>query len=112
MLEYNKLYQSLKKISADWHAGHIQWQYYWNYFMFFSDGTLIEATIASEDFKKIKLNFSKKNDALNHFQYTWNEKEFDIHLDGAILHGGLTSENKLILQSDKTLVWDIYSPID
>jgi hypothetical protein len=62
MLQYNKLYQSLKKVGGEWHAGHFQWYYYWNYIKFYEDGTLIYCASSEDDFNNINKWFNKDNE--------------------------------------------------
>lgn len=111
MLQYNRLYQSLKKVSAEWHAGHVQWEYYWNYIMFFEDGIVIEGSVRSDDTEKIKLAFSRNNANLTTGNFSKNEKEITINFDKYTFHGAFTFEEKLVLQSNVTQAWDIYTPI-
>lgn len=40
-LQYKTLYQSLKKVYGEWHSGHVEWGYLWNYLKFYDDGTVI-----------------------------------------------------------------------
>jgi hypothetical protein len=49
MLHYNKLYQSLKKVSAEWHAGHVEIGLYHDYLKFYEDGTVISCNDSSKD---------------------------------------------------------------
>ena len=78
MLQYNKIYQSLKKVSAEWHAGHVQWEYYWDYLKFYEDGTVIRASIASDNFEKINLNFKKNNPNIDKGKFEVSEKEIKL----------------------------------
>lgn len=103
MIKYNTLYQSLKKVSAEWHAGHVQWQYSWNYLKFYENGSVIYVSSTGKPNEMDWLNAGNKNA----FLYTGNFKlqndfkleiEIPVHigllkLDGAVL------ENKLILRS-------------
>jgi hypothetical protein len=108
MLQYNKLYQSLKKVGGEWHAGHFQWYYYWNYIKFFEDGTLIEASINSEDFNNIQLNFTPDNQNISHGKYTYDGKELIIELNKTTLKGGETLEGNIVIQSLIDLNWEHY----
>jgi len=110
MLEYNKLYQSLKKVSAEWHAGNVQWGYYWDYLKFFGDGTVIEASINSEDFERINSNFIKGSTTITHGQFTLNRTHISLEFDKTILSGELANDNKIILRKSD-LSWEIYSLI-
>lgn len=111
MIRYNILYQSLKKVSGDWHAGHVQWYYYWDYLMFFEDGSVIEASINSDGCQKINKGFSKENKDVIHGSFICNEKEIHIEIDGKAISGGSTFDNKLILMKDNRS-WDMFTPID
>jgi hypothetical protein len=108
MLQYNKLYQSLKKVGGEWHAGHFQWYYYWNYIKFFEDGTLIESSINSDDSDKIQLNFMPDNQNISHGKYTYDGKELIIELNNVTLKGGETLEGNIVIQSLANLNWDKY----
>lgn len=108
MLQYNKLYQSLKKVGGEWHAGHFQWYYYWNYIKFFEDGTLIEASINSDDSDKIQLNFMPGNQNISHGKYIYNGDELIMELNNVTLKGGETSEGNIVIQSSANLNWDKY----
>jgi hypothetical protein len=112
MLKYNKLYQSLKKVSAEWHAGHLQWHYYWNYIIFFDDGSLIEASINNDDFQNIKLNFTKNNQNVTHGNYIFDEREIIIQLNEITFKGSETLEGNIVIQFLNNLNWDKYYIID
>lgn len=112
MLKYNTLYQSLKKVSAEWHAGNVQWNFYWNYLMFFENGTVIEGNINGDDYEKIKAAFLNSNENLTKAKFSYIDKEINVFFSNMVLRGELTFENNLILQSDVTLVWDMFIPIN
>lgn len=109
MIKYNKLYQSLKKVSAEWHAGHVQVTYYWNYIKFFEDGTVIEASINSDNLSKISSTFKKDSPNITLGSFSYDGKEIKITLNGSSFNGGLTLENNILLQNQKNLSWDLYS---
>jgi hypothetical protein len=111
MLKYNTLYQSLKKVSAEWHAGHVEWSYSWYYFKFFSDNTFIYASINGDDFNQINEWFNKK--AENVTRGTFEEKNYQVSLnfdDVTKISAGFTNEGKLLVQGK--LSWEMFSPVD
>ena len=113
MLQYDTLYQSLKKVTAEWHAGHVQWQYSWLYFKFFDDGTFIYASYSSDDFEKINSGFNKES--VNTFHLRGNyciEKDVYLKLqfnNGVEVMGAFTGTDKLIINGK--MAWELYSPI-
>lgn len=113
MLRYNTLYQSLKKVSAEWHAGSIQWNYNWNYIKFFHDNTFIYATINGDDFNQINNWFIK--DAENIIQGTFEFKtQYQLILkfnnnNNIKVVAGITLDDKLLIEGIQS--WEIYTPI-
>jgi len=113
MLKYNTLYQSLKKVSAEWHAGHVQWEYSWFYFKFFDDGTFIYALYSSDNFEKINSGFNKESDNSSHMKGKYYiEKNIYLKLqfnNGVEVMGALTDTDKIIINGK--LAWELYSPV-
>jgi hypothetical protein len=60
MLKYNTLYQSLKKVSAEWHAGSVQWSFSWDYIKFFENNNFIYATINGDNVDQINTWFNQE----------------------------------------------------
>jgi hypothetical protein len=112
MLYYNKLYQSLKKVSAEWHAGHLQITCYWNYIKFFEDGTVIEASINSDNLRKISSAFEKDSPNITRGSFAYDGEEIQISLNGSSFTGGTTLDNDLLLQNQENLSWDLYNITD
>jgi hypothetical protein len=105
MLQYNKLYQSLKKVSADWHGGHVQWYFVWDYLLFFEDGTFVQGTLNSENFEKFVGSFLSKNSNLERGKFIVIENE--IKLSGIFELKGEVLANSLILQTAHN--WELYT---
>ncbi len=117
MLQYNKLYQSLKKVSAEWHAGHVQWEYSWNYLKFYEDGTVI---YVSSNGEPNRLNwFERRNKSA--FFYTGNfniQGNFKLEIQipvqiGVLKLSGVITKNRLILRATNQEMklyenWDEY----
>ncbi len=101
MLQYNKLYQSLKKVSAEWHAGHVQWEYSWNYLKFYEDGTAI---YVSSNGQPNELNWLDK-DNKKAFFYKGNfniQSNFKLEIQipvqiGVLKFSGVITNHQLIL---------------
>jgi hypothetical protein len=109
MLQYNKLYQSLKKISAEWHAGHVQWCYSWNYIKFFDDKTFVYGSIQGEDFNLINKNFTKGSKNLITGKYNVVSSLITIQFENSEVKGCLSNDSVLL---EGKLGWDIYIPIN
>jgi len=91
MLQYNKLYQSLKKVGGEWHAGHFQWHYYWNYIKFYEDGSVIYCGTPSEDFVNINSWFNKENENIYIGKYNIAKND-DISIEIPVTIGHITLE--------------------
>ncbi|MCX6312029.1 MAG: hypothetical protein NT084_10400 [Bacteroidetes bacterium] len=111
MIKFNALYQSLKKVSAEWHAGHVQWQYSWYYLKCFEGGTFVYALFSSEDFEHINIDLSENSSdhsfLRGHYEINSSSLinlkfENGIEIGGEILDG-----NKLILNGK--LSWELFS---
>lgn len=112
MLQYNKLYQSLKKVSGEWHAGHVEWGYYWYYIKFFTDYTFIYASINGDNTNQINTWFNKDAEGATRgtFQIK-NDSEVILNFDNEPgIVAGFTNDKKLLVQGK--LSWDIFSPVD
>ncbi|MEO6904692.1 MAG: hypothetical protein ABI315_16310 [Bacteroidia bacterium] len=112
MLKYNTLYQSLKKISVEWHASIPQWEYYWYVFKFFEDGTFIYSRTTEKGLENIKSWFTKENINITKglFEYNLLKENLKINLNDVSLYASITFENNLLLEGK--LAWDMFSPID
>ncbi len=115
MIQYNKLYQSLKKVSAEWHGGQVLWEYTWNYLSFSNDGICILFYSNSEKpLNDENLFFGKNPDVtLGKFTIANNEIRIDFGSDSENI--GMIQNDKLILYSKNKVVpfgkWDVYSLI-
>jgi hypothetical protein len=72
MIYQNILYQSLKNVTAEWHAGHLQWDYIWSYIKFFDDGSFIYASIQSDNLKAINKSFNKNSNNVTEGRFAIN----------------------------------------
>lgn len=107
-LQYNKLYQSLKKVHGEWHAGHVEYSFYWSYIKFYEDSTLIEAIINTDNLDKINANFHSDNSNISKGHYSFEDKELLISIDKSKYIGGITKQNEMVIQNSKTLSWELY----
>lgn len=110
MLYYNKLYQSLKKASGDWHAGIAQWFFSWNYFKFYEDGVFITASIASDDTEKIIETFAKGAPNITHGKFTIEGRLLRLSFnDGININAYVNNDRSIVI--DGKLGWDVFYPI-
>ncbi len=121
MLQYNKLYQSLKKVHGEWHAGHVEWGYSWNYLKFYEDGTVIYCSTGDRH-DLINQWFNKENSGtpFSRGQFVINQNntiELTIKtMLGSITMDGNILQTKLILRKTNHEVkrgesWDLYSMV-
>ena len=110
MLQYGKLYQSLKKVSAEWHAGHVQWEFYWDYIMFFGNGTLLSSSIASSMVEKILSGFASRNKNLTQGNFVVTKNEIEITIDKNVFKG-IISDHRIIVQGQTNNGWDLFTVI-
>jgi hypothetical protein len=119
MLHYNRLYQSLKKVSAEWHAGHVEYYFYWDYLRFYSNGTVISCNNNSDninDLNWFQLENTHSNFNKGTFSINNNKLEIQIPVDlGLIKSIGEINKNSLILLSKNEAVnfecWNFYNVI-
>lgn len=117
-LKYNTVYQSLKKVSAEWHGGAVQWSYYYNYIKFYSDGTFLYVA-SSDDIESLKdwFTLDKFSGAKGSFSVKDNQIDATIPAAIGILNlDGCVYENKLILrginkETNLFEYWDEYKAI-
>lgn len=119
MLQYNKLYQSLKKVSAEWHAGHVQWEYSWNYLKFYEDGTVIYCS-SRGDASDLKW-FSKDNEKAVMYKGVFQIDKFNLSAViptnlAQLKFDGIIQDQNLILRThienlDTFENWDEYTPV-
>ena len=121
MLKYNTLYQSLKKVSAEWHAGHVQWSFCWDYFKFYEDGLVINAYTPTDNVSVINTWFdiNNKSGEFPIGKYKISEDKISIELksfnlttiiDGAIINNALVLRK--INSIDHNEYWDYYTLMD
>jgi hypothetical protein len=117
MLQYNKLYQSLKKVSAEWHSGHVQWGYYWDFLKFYKDGKVISCNNSNNDIQKINSWFSiENNDAyFNRGIYTIKDNKISITISvavGQLVYEGEIQNDGIVLHVQNTVTkysnWDFF----
>ncbi|MBI3133320.1 MAG: hypothetical protein HYZ14_01485 [Bacteroidetes bacterium] len=110
MIQYEKLYQSLKKISAEWHAGHVEWQYCWDYIKFFADGTFIQASILGDSFDKINTSFNKESANVTHGTFVLEKgRNINLNFGATQINGAINNDGSIIING--RLAWDLYTPI-
>ena len=117
-LQYNTVYQSLKKVSAEWHAGHVEWSYSYNYLKFYSDGTFLYVK-SNDDIESLKdwFNIDVFSGPKGKFTFDYNRIEANIPASiGTLYLDGCAYENKLIIREynkDTNLYeyWDEYNVI-
>ena len=121
MIQYNKLYQSLKKISAEWHAANVLCEYSWNYIKFYQDGTVIFTSSSDEPSAMgwFKIDNEEVRYSKGNFSLERNRKlEIEIPVAmGTLRIDGVVGGDKLILRSsniEMNLIesWDEYSIAD
>jgi hypothetical protein len=108
MLKYDTLYQSLKKVSGEWHAGHVSWGFHWYYLKFYADGIVVGAVVASEDTPAILRNLSRDAENVDVGRYQVSENEIQITFSNEKLKGSLTPNGSLIMMRGN-LSWDLFS---
>jgi hypothetical protein len=110
MLKYNILYLSLKKVSAEWHAGTPQWEYYWYVIKFYKNGTLIYAKTTEKGLESIDDWFIMENLHITngHYEYFPEKGNLKINLDDVSLNANITYENNILLEGK--LAWDMFTP--
>jgi hypothetical protein len=86
--------------------------YYWNYIKFFETGAVIEAKINSNNYNKISSYFNLVSPNISKGSFIYDGKELKITLDSVIFIGCLTLEDNIVVQNQKSLLWDIFYPIE
>lgn len=121
MLKYNTLYQSLKKVSAEWHAGHVEYSFYWDYFKFYADGSIISCNNDSENINEINNWFQLENTQshLNRGSFSIIDNKIEINIPvavGVINTIGKINKDSLILFTKNEAVnyecWNFFKVID
>lgn len=111
MIKYNTLYQSLKKVSAEWHAGHIDWFYTWNYLKFYEDGVFIYASIAGNDTKVINESFEKGALNITHGKFNLQKMHLlKLAFDNIEVNGAINNDASIIIEGK--IAWDIFYPVE
>ena len=108
MIQYDKLYQSLKKVSAEWHAGHVEWGYSWFYLKFYEDGIVIKTYLNGEDENEINAWFNPSAEGVIKGKYLIdNDRIFIKYDDGTTIEGALVNEGTILLQGK--LNWEAFT---
>jgi hypothetical protein len=110
MLQYDKLYQSLKKVSGDWHAGHLQWGYCWYYLKFFADGTVMRAYLDGDNATLINNWLVKGAENIATGTYISKGLNFEISYPTYVAKGTFTRSNSFLLFAND--YWDEYTLIE
>ncbi len=118
MIKHNTLYQSLKKVSAEWHADTVVWKYLWKYIKFYKDGTVIYTSSIGKpndlgwfSIDNTEAFYSKGNFIIER----GNKLEINIPVAiGTLKFDGVIFENKLVLRASNNEMnffenWDVYS---
>ncbi|KKT72092.1 MAG: hypothetical protein A2281_11130 [Bacteroidetes bacterium RIFOXYA12_FULL_38_20] len=103
-LQYNKLYQSLKKVSGEWHAGHFEWYFYWDFLKFYENGIVISCNNNKDDLNDINDWFNVENEKafFNKGTYLIKGNSIEINISvavGSIKYYGEISNNYLIVST-------------
>ncbi|MEQ8581076.1 MAG: hypothetical protein RIC30_08715 [Marinoscillum sp.] len=101
MLQYNKLYQSLKKVTAEWHAGHVEYSFYWDFMRFYDDGTVISCNNNSN--QSLNNWFYRENRDAYFNRGTFEKKNNIISLRIPVAAGVLEYEGQI--QPDKLVLF-------
>ncbi|MBN4072961.1 hypothetical protein JYT74_02855 [Crocinitomix catalasitica] len=111
MLQYGKLYQSLKKVSGEWHQSGVHWEHIWFYYRFFENNTLIFTSVGSEDHKAINSWFDKDySDGVTGTFDIKSNGRIAIVLNNVEVQAAVTKEGHLIIHGHGG--WDLYKVID
>lgn len=118
MLKYNTLYQSLKKVSGEWHAGHVEWQYCWNYLKFYKDGTVIYASSTGVPTQMEWFDINNKEAFFYRGSFEFEKQlylriKIPVSFGTLCIDGAIIKSNQLILRStnkEMKLIenWDEY----
>ena len=109
MLHFNKLYQSLKKVNGEWHAGHVEWYFTWHYLKFFEEGVVIQASFAGENPALINKFFTKENTHFNHGAFWMENKIITLNFNQIQVKGFMNNDFSIIF--DGARHWEIYYAI-
>ena len=112
MIQYNKLYQSLKKISAEWHAGNVLWEYSWNYIKFFEDNTFIYSSIRGNNIELIGKWFNQDAENVIRGKYLLkSNSQLSLEFEsGKSTLAGFTNDGDILVEGIQT--WELFSPVD
>lgn len=110
-LKYNTIYQSLKKVSAEWHAAIPQWEYYWYVFKFYENGSFIYSKTTEKGIENINEWFTIDNLHITkgHYEYDDQKEGLKINFNDVSLNASMTFDNNILLEGK--LAWDMFTPI-
>ncbi len=120
MLQYDQLYQSLKKVSAEWHAGTLQWRFVWDYLKFYDTGEFIICS-SSDNLDSVRnwLHLHKENPGIISGTYNIDQNNgisatYETLLDKFKMDGVCLEDGSIILRtSGSNLIvgeqWEYYS---
>ena len=116
MLHYNKLYQSLKKVNGEWHAGHVEWGYTWIYLKFFEKGTCILGYIGDEKAESINTWFTENHPDSSIGTFNLKNDSISINFNLNVKNEGQIQGDKIILHSVSKInpvgTWDIFTLVE
>lgn len=100
MLKLNNIYKSLKKVNGEWHAGHIQWGFHYDFLRFYEDGVVIQCNNPHSD--KLEEWFYLDNTEAYFYKGTYSLKQNKISITipveiGKLEYEGEANSNRLIL---------------
>ena len=116
MIQYNKLYQSLKKVTAEWHAGQVQWSYSWVYLRFNENGTCILGYIGDEEPASINNWFNEKHSNASKGTFNLTNNTITINFNSKVKNEGQVQGDKIILRTSSDInpvgTWELFTLVE
>jgi hypothetical protein len=97
MVRINILYQSLPQVTGEWHAGHFQWTYTWQYLKFFEDGSLIYASIDGDNIEEINSWFNQNAQNVTSGKYRTVGSEIELALHSLTVQMSVYKDGKIVI---------------
>lgn len=120
-LQNGVLYQSLKKVTGEWHAGHLQWRIYFDYLRFYYDGEVIFCSDQCNDVNEIKNWFyiSNQKAFFSTGKYTIKDSKIEIVINttvGTLKYVGEINNENIILKTSNNesnfSQWDLFTMVN